>query len=224
MRRSILLPTMARTIVCPMLALAALVALSLLSSVNAASSHSSWRLPSLLNRPLRKLSSSMVHHRHRRRHVEMTAASSPIKNAVFCVRGGGEGGSNGPCIGIDLGMSAYLVVFVCAPSLIYHLLTLDHQPYVIVIICVIYLCIIFPQERPTLVLPYGAMVASRSVPTNLAIASHPPTWHSRQINPGGRASLAMRQRTKPRRIPLILSLTSNASLGGRCPILPYSQI
>ena len=47
----------------------------------------------------------------------MIAASSPIKNAVFCVRGGGEGGSNGPCIGIDLGMSAYLVVVLCAASL-----------------------------------------------------------------------------------------------------------
>jgi hypothetical protein len=105
MRQSILLPTMARTKVCPMFALAALVAVSLLSSVDAASSHSTWRLPSLLNRPFCKLSSSMVHHRHRRRHVEMTAGSSPIKNAVFCVRGGGEGGSNGPCIGIDLGMS-----------------------------------------------------------------------------------------------------------------------
>ena len=30
-------------------------------------------------------------------------ASSPINKAVFCVRGGD--GSNGPCIGIDLGKS-----------------------------------------------------------------------------------------------------------------------
>lgn len=100
-----------------LLALTALVAVS--SSADAASSHSSWRLPSLLNRPLRKLSSSeKVHHPYRhRRHddvaastisssvldVDNVALSSPIKNAVFCVRGGGE--VNGPCIGIDLGKS-----------------------------------------------------------------------------------------------------------------------
>lgn len=101
-----------------LLALTALVAVS--SSADAASSHSSWRLPSLLNRPLRKLSSSeKVHHPYRhRRHDDVAAStisssvldidnvaalSSPIKNAVFCVRGGGE--INGPCIGIDLGKS-----------------------------------------------------------------------------------------------------------------------
>ena len=30
----------------------------------------------------------------------ISSPSSPIQNAVFCVRGGG---ANGPCIGIDLG-------------------------------------------------------------------------------------------------------------------------
>lgn len=119
-RRDDELPTMERR---SLLALTALIAVSSLSSsVDAASSHSSWRLPSLLNRPLRKLSSSEVHHPYRhRRHDDIAtstisssvldidnvaALSSPIKNAVFCVRGGGE--INGPCIGIDLGKFPFL--------------------------------------------------------------------------------------------------------------------
>lgn len=111
-RRDDELPTMERR---SLLALTALIAVSSLSSsVDAASSHSSWRLPSLLNRSLRKL------YRHRRHDDIATstisssvldidnvaALSSPIKNAVFCVRGGGE--INGPCIGIDLGKFPFL--------------------------------------------------------------------------------------------------------------------
>ena len=100
-------------------------AVASLSSVDAASSP--WRLPSLWHhhrRPLvrnQNLSSELRRHRRHDDFAASTAetasapttddvvaaaaaSSSPIKNAVFCVRGGGEG-NNGPCIGIDLGKS-----------------------------------------------------------------------------------------------------------------------
>ena len=87
---------------------AALTATLLLASSSVDASSNTWRKPSLLlTRPLLyKLSGKIG----RRRNHSTTAAltvdetsllSSSISNAVFCVRGGGEG--NGPCIGIDLG-------------------------------------------------------------------------------------------------------------------------
>ena len=81
--------------------LAALALLLTSSTPLADASHSSWRRPSLLKRPI-----------WRRRHSRTTATIdddivSPIHNAVFCVRGGGEG--NGPCIGIDLGKFCFML-------------------------------------------------------------------------------------------------------------------
>jgi hypothetical protein len=61
---------------------------------------SSWRQPSLIKRPLHEMGFGS-------REIDSEIASntmitsSPTKNAVLCVRGGD--GSNGPCIGIDLG-------------------------------------------------------------------------------------------------------------------------
>mmetsp|Transcript_39307 Transcript_39307/g.71999 ORF Transcript_39307/g.71999 Transcript_39307/m.71999 type:complete len:183 (-) Transcript_39307:56-604(-) len=93
----------------PLLAFTLLVASSTLG-VDA--SHSSWRQPSLLKRPFHNKLSSELRRPHRRRDdasssttditsVDFNGVTSSIQNAVFCVRGGGEG--NGPCIGIDLG-------------------------------------------------------------------------------------------------------------------------
>lgn len=63
----------------------------------------SWHRPSLLKQPLHKmLLGGREHETQVASNIDM-AISSPINNAVFCVRGGG---SNGPCIGIDLGESS----------------------------------------------------------------------------------------------------------------------
>ncbi len=134
----------------PLLALTVLFAvfsqLSLVVLVDAASSHSSWRrLPSLWNRPFRKLrfSSSKVRRHYqqqaRRWHEGDVNASLLIKDAVFCVRGGGGeqgGNNNGPCIGIDLGTSIPVAVdatalscFVCSKvSMLYSCLFLIILP------------------------------------------------------------------------------------------------
>ena len=91
--------------------LVALIILLSVSIVDAATSHPSWGItsPSLLKRSFFHKLSDL---RRRRRQVGASDAittdgiptgsnnANNIKNAVFCVRGGG---ANGPCIGIDLG-------------------------------------------------------------------------------------------------------------------------
>lgn len=64
-----------------------------------------WRRPSLLKQPLHKTMMGFGGQEHDTQVASKNdiIIPSPINNAVFCVRGGG--GSNGPCIGIDLGKS-----------------------------------------------------------------------------------------------------------------------
>ena len=82
-----------------------LAALSLILLSVTTDASSQWRRPSLLKRPLH----SIFHRNHQRAPTPSAAVvdasdieASYLKNAVFCVRGGG---ANGPCIGIDLGKS-----------------------------------------------------------------------------------------------------------------------
>eukprot|EP00985_Skeletonema_marinoi_P015041 scaffold7671_cov132-Skeletonema_marinoi.AAC.4 len=77
------------------------------SSADAVSSRrsSSWRQPSVMKRPLHKMGLGSSREQHDKVEsndsiASSSLSSSPIENALFCVRGGG---SNGPCIGIDLG-------------------------------------------------------------------------------------------------------------------------
>jgi len=104
------------------------------SSADAVSSRrsSSWRQPSLMKRPLHKMGLGSSREQHDKvesneRIASSSLSSSPIENALFCVRGGG---SNGPCIGIDLGKSSISCVFslTMAAILYYcHIICLIHD-------------------------------------------------------------------------------------------------
>lgn len=68
-----------------------------------------WRRPSLLKQPLHKMMGfGGQEHDTQVASKNDIIIPSPINNAVFCVRGGG--GSNGPCIGIDLGKSMCIIL------------------------------------------------------------------------------------------------------------------
>ncbi len=68
-----------------------------------------WRRPSLLKQPLHKMMGfGGQEHDTQVASKNDIIIHSPINNAVFCVRGGG--GSNGPCIGIDLGKSMCIIL------------------------------------------------------------------------------------------------------------------
>ena len=115
---NLLQATMTQSII-KLLPIVALIFVLSVSIVDAATSHHpSWGItrPSLLKQSFFHKLSDLRRRRHQVGASEDAITTDTgnnnanIKNAVFCVRGGG---GNGPCIGIDLGMLLMIIILYC---------------------------------------------------------------------------------------------------------------